>query len=364
MTWPNIPTRPEVLQSIGQRFDGFVAVLPIHYSRALVRAFDWLPIEVWSPRRDQASATHPRLQTYTCSVVHNALAAILRGDLNQAKAIIVPHTCDSLQGLTGLLTDFCQLSQPVLPLYLPRAAREQAVPFLAAEYRALFDRLSQIAGRRPSEEALHRAIDRETSADQLLGKLAGSRRERRIAAADYYRLVRSREYLPAEDFSQLAESALAASESRVAADQTKVGVLLSGMLLEPLSVIDLIEEAGGTVVADDLGNGSRRIYSPSTASDPFARMAERLLSAPADPAFGSSVEARAEHLVSNCRHADVRAAIFYTIKFCEPELFYIPLLRKELERNSIRSLCLEIDLNDLRSEQLATRFEALIESLQ
>jgi benzoyl-CoA reductase/2-hydroxyglutaryl-CoA dehydratase subunit BcrC/BadD/HgdB len=52
------------------------------------------------------------------------------------------------------------------------------------------------------------------------------------------------------------------------------------------------------------------------------------------------------------------------VKFCEPELFDIPLLRQELKSKGLPSILIEVDLNTRLSQQIRTRLGAFLEMIQ
>jgi len=127
-------------------------------------------------------------------------------------------------------------------------------------------------------------------------------------------------------------------------------------------VLDVLEEAGAAIVADDLACGSRRLYPAAKNADPYLRMAQRLLGAVADPTRGSSVKARADHVVTMAKAAGVQVAIFYEVKFCEPEQFYLPLTKKALAQAGVRSVVVEVDICEELPGQVITRLEAILEA--
>ena len=90
----------------------------------------------------------------------------------------------------------------------PASVASGSVEFLAAEIAALGDQLAQVSGRSPTDEQLTGCIDQEAAADAFLGQLWGVRAAVDCSDRDFYRLVRSREYLPAEAFISLAGGVL------------------------------------------------------------------------------------------------------------------------------------------------------------
>ncbi len=356
-----IPSRLDVINEYKELGGSVAAVLPIHYPRALLRAFDILPVEVWGPPKVDTSYGAAHLQPYVCSIVQNALSFLQTGGLDVTDVIIVPHACDSLQGLGSILIDFILPRQPVLPIYIPRGRRESDVDFFAAELHALYQRLEEISGRSPSDAYLKKSIQREEAADRLLSELHQRRKNIPLPDIAFYRLVRSREYLPGEKFSELAREVL---DQAVETVQNGIPIILSGIVPEPMDVLAAISERGGVVVADDLACCGRRLYPPGISDDPFHRMAERIIYAPPDPTRGNSIRERRQHLLRLVEDSEAKGVIFYDVKFCEPELFDLPILRRELREAKVPSLILEVDINDPLSHQTLTRLAAFLEMIQ
>ncbi len=355
-----IPTRREVIENHQEAGGRVAAVLPVHNPRGLLRSFDLLPVEVWGPPGMDTTTGDEHLQAYTCSIVRCSLAFVLSGALEAVDVIVVPHACDSLQGLGSLMIDFIKPSQPVLPMYLPRQAGAAAQDFMAAELRALFERLVEITGKRPTEVEVMAAVEREEEADGLLTQLSRQRAQLSLSCPELYRVMRAREYLPAERFAVVARHAL---EQRAAEPRSGVPLILSGLLPEPMRILEVIAEAGGRVAADDLACCGRRLYPPGRSDDPLQRLAQSLLGGSPDATRGSSVQDRVDHLQRLVLQSGAKAVVFYLVKFCEPELFYLPQLRAALERSGVRSVTIEVDVGDPMSHQVVTRLEALLETL-
>ncbi len=363
-----IPHRIETIRAYKARGGRVAAVLPIHYPRALFRAFGILPVEVWGPPQVDATRGSAHLQPYVCSIVRNALAYLLSGGLDLADLIVVPHTCDSLQGFGSILIDFIHPAQPVLPIYLPRGNGASAVRFLADEFRSLYQRLAEITGGAPSDAELLSSNAREEAADAALAELHRRRADLPMTQIDFYRLVRSREYLPAETFIEIVGATLRGrpalgNHTGLPLQNHRIPILLSGIVPEPMTIFNALDQMGAAVVADDFAGCGRRLYPAGQSDDPFTRMAERILAAPPDSTRGSAIEARLEHLTRMAQASGARGVVFYDVKFCEPELFYLPALRKGLKDAGIPSLALEADLNDPLSHQVLTRLEAFVEMI-
>lgn len=345
------------MQDAGYRI---AAVLPVHYPRALLRACGFHPVEVWGPTRVDARGGDLRFQAYTCAIVRHAVSLLSEGKLDHADVLLVPHTCDALQGMGSVLADFMKPRQRVLTLYHPRGDGPAALAFLIDELRRLQAELTTCGGREPTEADWEEAWRVEAAADAALAALYRDRARLPLSDREFYTLVRTREYLPAEEFTALADSVPRGD----AAPPPGIPLLLSGILCEPMDLFDHINTMGGRIVADDLACGYRRVYPRIGDGAPLERAARALLGAPPDPTRGSPIAERATALTQRLQETGARGVLVYGVKFCEPELFDLPRLRAHLADAGFPLLQVEHELTPNLSQQALTRIEAFLETLQ
>ncbi len=362
-----IPTRTETIAHARREGRRVAGVLPIHYPRALLRAHGLQPIEIWAPPHQDPTAGNALFQAYACAVLRHGAALLLDGPGRDVDLILVPHTCDALQGLGSVLLDFVEPPQPVLTLYHPRGRRPSDRAFLVQELRRLATQLQQFTGSAPSDEDLHAAIDAEEQADARLARLCLHRDTSPLSDREFYRLVRAREYLPAETFAAVADAALSTADASPAVTtgaRTPVRLMLGGIVPEPMSLFDAINDMGASVVADDLACGSRRLYQPTRDADPFVRMASSLMSGPPDPTLGAPIAERGDFITRRMHESGARGLLVYDVKFCEPELFDLPQLRDHLSAGGLPMLHVEFDSGPAIAQQTLNRIEAFVEMLQ
>ncbi len=356
-----IPSRIETIQKHKNSGGRIAAVFPVHYPKALLRAHNILPVEIWGPPQADPAMADKHLPSYTCSVIRNGLAYLLADKLDLADLLVVPHCCDTLQGLSSLLLDFIPKTKPVLPFYLPRRREAPDIDFFSRELGALELRLAEISGRERDDSTLIKEIATEDRAVQAAQALFKNRQYLPCTNREFYRLIRSREYLPAEQFTALARQVL--DEKDTGLESARLPVLLSGIVPEPMDLFDMLTEKGATVVADDMLNTGRRFYGEGSSQDPFTRMAETILLGPPDSTLGSPFESRRDYLINLAGAAGALGVIFHYVKFCEPEQFYLPALKKGLDTAGIPSTVIETELGEPLSNQIITRLEAFMEML-
>lgn len=356
------PSRREEIAAFKKAGGRIAAVLPIHYPRALLRAHGFLPVEVWGPSQHDPSAAMAHLPAYTCSIVRHGLAFILEGGIEDCDLVVVPHCCDTLQGLGSLLRDLVRPRQTVLTPYLPRGERAHALAFLERELAEFSRALVKLSGTEPSDKELCRAIEYEERADGVLARLHLVRADITLEDPDFFTLLRCREYLTAERFVDVARPWLDPTVVERSKVRRKLRPLvLSGILPEPVGLLAAIDRAGARVVANDLACCGRRLYQPGSSKAPLTRLAESLLSGPPDPMLGSPIADRVDHLRRLVQQYEAAGVLFAAMKFCEPEQFDLPELRAGLQRAGVPSIVVEVDQSAALPQQVVTRIQAFVE---
>ncbi|MCG8616587.1 MAG: 2-hydroxyacyl-CoA dehydratase family protein, partial [Desulfobacterales bacterium] len=107
-----IPSRKAVIQNIREQGGKIAAVLPYHYPRALLRAHNIFPVEVWGPPHVDDMAGVQHFPEYTCKIAQKATHFLSGPGAGAVDCILIPHTCDSLQGMASVMADFIRPEKP------------------------------------------------------------------------------------------------------------------------------------------------------------------------------------------------------------------------------------------------------------
>lgn len=347
------PGRTQTLHKARHQGLKILGTFPYHYPRALIRAHGFHPMEIWAPASARPDSGSVHFQAYACSIVTRGAAFLLDGGFDAVDAVLVPHGCDALQGLGSVLRDFITERPPVLTLYAPRTRRGVDLDYLIAEYQRLGRTLVEVGGRVPTAADWVQAFDVEGAADQAMRGLYERRAD--LSDRDFYTAVRAREYLLPEDFTALVDNL------RDSRPGTGIPIILSGIAADPLDVLDVVNEAGAHVVADDLSTGSRRLLPQVKDTDPWRRLAHAYLSGPVDPTRADPIRERVRHLRDLVRQTGAAGVLTIAPPFCEPEQFYLPAMRSGLD---VPVLYLEHESGTDIDGQLVGRIEAFVETLE
>lgn len=347
-----------------------VVVLPVHYPKEILTAMDVLAVELWGPPGAPRGPEAGRLQAYVCAVVRNALAFLEGGHADVVDAALFPHTCDSVQGLATLVSDFGGWSKPALTFQHPRGpTRASTRKYLVAEMRALAAELAKLTGAPLQVEALRRAIRLHRTIDETKARILSGRARLALTDRELYDLLRRGEWLWPEE--HLAE--LRALETKLLPDapiRRGVPLLVTGYVPEPMSLLDALDEAGAYVVRDDWAAVGRRVVTPvhpvdalieGGDFDPFEALAALYYEAPQCPTRSLDQAGRMRRLLALYEQSGARGVIVHEPKFCEPEAFDVPAIRHAFGDRKIPLLYLETELETELAGQTTTRLEAFVE---
>ena len=349
----------EQREKYGRRIFG---VFPAQYPKEIFWAMNALPVEIWDPPLEVSHAS-AHLQPYICSVVRFGLELILQGHCDGVDGFLFPHTCDSIQNLASIVNDYLGLKKPCTFFYHPKAPyRASSRDYYLKQMKGLASSLEKQLGPLNLEE-LKRRVRQSREISFLIKEIYDLRAEGKLQSTneEFYRVLRQGEFLYPEDFHPLLSEFAETSRG-----EPKKGpvVIMSGVLPSPPEILTLLDDLGVRVGDDDLLNCSRRLLvTPSTSEDPFEALADGYFAMPPCSTKNSPVEERLKHLVQKIERSGAKGAIFYTVKFCEPELFDIPQLVEGLKSKGVATLVMDTELNQGVSGQMRTRVEAFVEMI-
>lgn len=357
-------TRQDALDA--QREQGLptLAVMPIHYPREVLESLDVLGIELWGPPGPLPTGPSERIQPYVCSLVRNAQAFIDAGGIDGVDGLLVPNTCDAMMGFASLLVDMTDWDGRLFHLHLPRTPDgEVATTFLRQEVERLWREIAEAYDRPLDEDRLGQAIAVRQEIEAAQRDIRRLRREIPLGERELVELLRGDSFLPAD--AHLAELHRALDLRGKGPKRVGPGVVITGIVPEPMALLDALDDAGVVVVAEDYAALGRRITQQDAPldDDPLLTVARRLASRPPCSTLNVEVKRRADQLVRLIRGSEASGLIVHNVRFCEPELFDIPALQARMEEEGFRVLFLDTEVERELPGPVRTRIEAFVEML-
>jgi benzoyl-CoA reductase/2-hydroxyglutaryl-CoA dehydratase subunit BcrC/BadD/HgdB len=343
----------------------------MNFPAELVHAAGALPVIV-QESRTPISAGRSLLAEFYCGYTRSVADQVAIGQFDVFDAVVAADHCVQLLGAV----DVIRWARPALPVHFAQFTSAMDDPWtkprVSGRIEELRHEVEAVVGTTVSPDSLAASIRAFNRNRRLLRELYDLRRagQVRIGAGDMRALVQSSMVMEVEEHSALLEQLL---DQLPAADPEPAGFVrlhLSGHFCHAprTELLDLLEEAGGAVVDDDLYTGFRYISTDVPESDnPLQALAEWYLDRNENAPCPTRVTAEVDwdtYLLDSLARSGANGVVVLMAKFCEPHMLYYPELRKALDDRGIPHLLLETEHEGMPLENFRTRVETFVERIR
>lgn len=341
-----------------------VGLFPIYTPEELVYAAGFLPVGMWGGNTDIRLADR-YLQGFCCSIMRTNIEYGMRGVYNDLAAVLIPTLCDTLKCICENWK-VAVPQVPVIPVVYPQnrnlPAGEQ---YLKDEFHRVLAELEALAGHSVRSETLEdafavyercRAAMRDfCDAAASHPKTINAKVRHLILKASYF--MEKKAYT--DQLQELTQALLAAPTETCA-----VRAIATGLLAEPLGVLDILTDNDIAIVDDDLAQESRQFRTPARPEgDAISRMAWRIMDQKGCAFLYEPEKTRGQMLLDLAAQRQAQAVITLQMKFCDPEEYDYPIYKAELEKAGMPLLYLEVEEQMDSFGQLRTRIQSFAEML-
>ncbi len=363
-----IPFR-EAIKSREQRFESlalngkkilgyFCTYTPIE----LIHAAGFLPVRLMGDTTviTKADALTPN---FICPFLRRALEDALNGKYGFLSGVVQGYTCDAACGLINIWAENIG-GKLFHTLPLPYNDNPAARRFFKSVVLEFVEKMNQ-AGGRFSETSLEDSLCLYGEIRRLILELYELRYDGRfhLNAGEMLTVVQAGFVMPPREYIEELKKLMAAVKNTEPSVRNGVPVLVSGSLVETPEILDVLEESGGRVVADDLCTGLRHFYPVTGEGErPMDRLIDRYIRRFPCPSRARAVD-RAPQLINLIRRSGAKGVVFLLQKFCTPHLADLPILNEALKKEGLPSIVVEMEETGFMEGQLRTRLESFFEMI-
>lgn len=344
-----------------------IGIFPMHFPGELAHAAGALPMIV---QEDEEPITVGQSQVFNfyCGYNRSLIDQALRGEFDVLDAILFGDHCVQLLGTA----DVIRAHMPGKPILFNQLCSildaDWAMDETRGTFRQLRLELETLIGSEIDDEAVRASIRLFNRNRSLIRRLYDMRRAGQVdlTGRQMQHIVKSSMVMDKSQHTAHLEELISAL-TEVPPRGNPVRVFLSGHLCHApkLSVLDLIEECGCTVVDDDLYHGFRFVFadveeagSPIDALSRWYLERSRKVPCPTRAVKGLDWE---QYLLGAVERSRAEGLIILMAKFCEPHMFFIPEIRDAFDKHGIPHLTIETEHEAMPIESLKTRVETFVE---
>lgn len=329
----------------------------------LVHASGMLPVGIWGANIEISSAKE-YFPAFYCSILQTSLELGIKGALDDLSGIIIPSHCDSLRTMGQNWKAAVPQVECISLVHPVNRKTKAAKRFLVSEYETMKEKLERISGNKITDEALNNSIEMYNTYRKTMReftKIAGEYPEI-ITPSVRHAIIKSSYFMDKRKFTSLIVTLISELKKTEQQKWDGLKVVVSGIIMDSPELLQLLEENRMAIVADDLAQETRQFRSDVPADGtPIERLASYWSVMEGCSLLFDPEKKRGEMLIQTVKDTDADGVMICLTKFCDPEEFDYPIMKRELENAGISHIYFETDQQTTNDEQAKTRIQAFKE---
>lgn len=344
---------------------GAVGIMPVYCPEEIVHAAGYLPIGMWGAQKKQISKARTYLPPFACSIMQSVMELQLEGVYDDLEAVIFSVPCDTLK----CMSQKWHRPVPAIVFTHPqnrKIAKDAANVFAREEFNIVKEKLEDILDVHISNKAIKNSIavyNENRAACREFSDVAAEYAAV-VTPSDRHAVIKARWFMEKSRHTALVKELIAALKAEPAPEFKGKKIIVTGIQVEPYDVLDIFQENGFAIVADDLAQETRN-FRQDVPDDDDALMA---LARAWNEFDGCSLatdanKPKGQMIIDAVKKYGADAVVVCMMKFCDPEEFDYPILLQEFEAAGVKNLFIEVDQESTAFEQVKTRIQTFAEIL-
>lgn len=342
-----------------------VGCFPIYLPEEIIYASGMLPIGMWGGQTSMVEVDR-YIQGFGCSIMRANMELGIRGEYKFLEAIIIPTYCDTMKSI--LANWVIAIKEPkVLPYtVLQNRYSSGSLEFIINQNKRLKKELEEITGKEISDKALEDAFAVYEEYRKAVRKFTELVKDYPVTLTPVIRhlILKAAWFMDKKVYTAKLNELIAALEKEEKEKKSGAKVVVTGLMMEPVSLLDAFTDLDYTIVCDDLAHESRQFRTISRIEgSAMERIAYRMIDLRGDTFFYEKDKSKGKGLIKAVKDNQADGVVVCMYKFCDPEEFDYPVYKKELEEAGVPMLYLEVDQQMDSMEQIRTRLQTFAEML-
>ncbi len=343
-----------------------IGVGPYYAPEELVYAAGAIPFGVWGCMGTPTEA-RKYFPPFYCSLCQTTLEMALSGMLDGLSGYMTTALCDTQRAASQNWRAAVGNKIPLIFVSQPQnRATDFGRAYATESYEQVARQVEECAHGIIDDEGLGRAIrlyNEWRAAMREFVKLAGAH-PADVSAQERLAVVKAGYFMDkAEHLEKVRELNGLLAALPESADGFK-RIVLSGIFENIPAIVEMLDEMGYAVVADDLAKESRA-FAMSVAEDepPLQALACGWCALEGDSLLYDPEKLHVKKVVELARASQAQGVVLLLAKFCDPEEFDAPLVKAACQQAGIPFLQIEVDQSTETYEQARTQLEAFADLL-
>lgn len=361
----DIATSPlKQMQSYKQSGKKIVLVAPVYTPEEIIHSMGLVPMGVWGADIE-LKESKSYFPAFICSIMQSILELGIKGSYQGASAIVIPSLCDSLKSL-GENWKYAVPSIPFIPMSYPQNRKpDYGKAFTKASYERVINDLEKITDCKFDDEKLKDSIKIYNQHNEVMRELEQKLANYKISASDRSDIFKSAFFMLKEEHTELVKQLITAMEEEKEEDTEKIRIFTTGILADSPSLLKIFDEYGMKIVADDVAAQSRQYRTDAVeVGNSLDALAQKFADMDCCSVLYDVDKKRINKIIEDTKKYNAQGILVILTKFCAPEEFDYPLLKKACEKENIPIMLIEVDRQMVNYEQAKTMIETFKNMLE
>lgn len=334
-----------------------VLVAPVYTPEEIIHSMGVVPMGAWGGDLELKEAKE-YCPAFICSVLQSLLELGIRGTYEGVSAIVIPSLCDSLRGF-GQNWKYAVPSIPYIPMMYPQNRKPAfGADFTKAGYERVIADVEKATGVKFDEAKLENSLkvyNAHNAAMRELVEVLADHGE--VLASERSDIFKSATFMLKEEHTELVNELIAALKAQDA-DTSKIRIMTTGILADAPGLTSILDEFKMQVVCDDIAAESRQYRTDAPAEfSAMDSLVKKFQTMDNCSVLYDFYKKRVDMIVEQAKEHDAKGVLIVMTKFCDPEEFDYPLIKKACEAAAIPTATIEVDRQMVNYEQARTAIE-------
>ena len=357
-----------------RRLEAYVALekkvigcFPPYVPESLIYASGMVPFGMWGAELEVAQAKK-YFPAYICGIMQTNIELAMRGVYDGISAAIIPTLCDSLKCATQNWKYAVPDIEMITVNYPQNRQSKGAFEFLYHQFQKIQEDLERISGNKIKESNLKKSIDIYNTHYSVMREFLDlcSFYPAEISPENRNYVIKSGYFMDKNEHTEMVRNLIKDIKHIEPKRFRGIRVITTGIIADSPDLMRIFEENKVSVVMDDIAHESRQFRTdiPYEPGDIMGCLVQQFLDLFACSTLIGGKISREDHIVQLVEKYHADGVIIILTKFCDPEEYDYPVIKKKLEEHHIPMLTLEIDKQMSNYGQAATAIQSFQEMIR
>lgn len=341
-----------------------IGCMPLYTPEELILAAGMFPVGVWGAN-SKVSKAKTYFPAFICSLLQTTLENALNSEYNMLSGMMITNYCDSLKCM-GQNFKLTVKDIEFIPVTVPQNRKMEAgKEFLKSQYKMNIKQLEKISGNKITDKSLEKAIEIYDKHRKTMNEfsLLTSKYPNVITPIKRSYVMKSSYFMDKKDHTEKVKGLMNEIRNLDVEKFKGKRIITTGIIADSEDLLQILEENNMAIVGDDIAHESRQYRTLTPKADtPLDRLAQQFSNRECSTLYDPERK-RGKHIIKMAKERKADGIIVFMTKFCDPEEYDYPQMKKDFEEAGIAHLIIETDMQMKNYEQARTAIQAFSETL-